>query len=164
MKLTIIAAKSANGVIGKNNDIPWKLPSDLKHFKKMTLGHPMILGRKTFDSFGGRPLPKRPHIIMTNKLVFDPEYEDQVFVVNSAEQAMETAASITVGEVFVIGGATIYEQFMKYATRMILTELVDEFDGDTYFPEIGPEWEMINEEIPDEPELPYVIRTYIREL
>lgn len=164
MKLTMIAAVAANRTIGLNNDIPWKLSSDLKHFKRTTLGSTMILGRKTFESFGSRPLPKRNHIIVTSKpMTLDPDWGDSVFVAHSIDEAIGIAQKITTGEVFVIGGATIYDQMIDRATGMILTELQEGFEGDTFFPEFNrADWYVVSEHQPDDAEVPYVIRVYQR--
>lgn len=141
--LVLIAAVARNGIIGADNDMPWKLSSDLKHFKRLTLGKPVIAGRKTFLSFGGRPLPKRPHVVISR----DPDYApDGVETATSFESAMERAqelaAELGVDEVFCIGGGQIYRQAMERADRLEITEVDAEPAGDTRFPEIDPAvWE-----------------------
>jgi dihydrofolate reductase len=126
--VTIIAAIAANGIIGKDNKMPWHLPEDLKHFKALTMGHPMIMGRKTWESLPGR-LPGRPHIVVSR----DPGYRAAgAAVVNSLAAAI--AAAGDADEVFVIGGAELYAQALAVADRLQLTEIDAEFDGDTRFP------------------------------
>lgn len=129
MIITIIAAATENRVIGKNNELPWKLPKDLARFKKITTGHPIIVGRKTFESFGGKPLPNRKNIIISR----NPEYKvDGADVVHSLQDAI----SICNGEqeVFICGGAEIYRQAIPIAHRMHLTIIHADIKGDTYFP------------------------------
>ncbi|MDR2239223.1 MAG: dihydrofolate reductase [Zoogloeaceae bacterium] len=127
-RLSLIAAVAANGVIGSENALPWRLPEDLKHFKTLTTGHPVVMGRKTFESIG-RPLPARRNIIVTRNTAY-------------AAQGCETAASLPAalaacpdaGEVFVIGGAQIYAEALPLAARLYLTEIQKEFAGDARFP------------------------------
>jgi dihydrofolate reductase len=126
--VTIIAAVAANGVIGKDNRMPWHLPEDLKRFKALTMGHPMIMGRKTWESLPGR-LPGRPHIVVTH----NPDYRAEgATVVTSLAAAIETAGDSD--EVFIIGGADLYAQALALASRMQVTELAAEFEGDARFP------------------------------
>ncbi|MET1411560.1 dihydrofolate reductase [Roseibium sp. HPY-6] len=145
-ELVLIAAVARNGIIGSDNDMPWKLSSDLKHFKRLTLGKPVIMGRKTFLSFGGRPLPGRPHIVVSR----DPDYRaDGVDTATSLEaaitQARALADELEVDEVFCIGGGQIYEQAIDQASRLEITEVDAKPDGDTRFPEIDPDlWEETN--------------------
>ncbi len=141
MKKTIIAAVSKNGVIGKNGDIPWHYPEDLKHFKETTTGHPVIMGRKTFESLPEdyRPLPGRENIVLTRSGVEN----DEVTEAGSLEEAYSKAAEES-EEAFVIGGESVYRQSLPEADRMILTRVHDEFDGDTYFPEWDEsKWEEV---------------------
>lgn len=140
--LVFIFARAANGVIGREGDLPWHLPADLKRFKALTMGKPMIMGRKTFDSFP-RPLPGRRHIVLTRDRTWRAEGAE---VVHSVEEALATAGS---GEVAVIGGAEIYALLLDKATRMVLTEIHADFEGDTVIPSPGPEWrEIAREEHP----------------
>lgn len=130
MIVSVIAAVSENGVIGNDNDLPWHLPEDLKFFKRTTLGHPIIIGRKTFESFGGRPLPKRRNLIITR----NPEYSAtgaEVFM--SLEEALGSCADDE--EVFVCGGAQIYEMALPQANRLYLTLVHAVIDGSVCFPE-----------------------------
>jgi dihydrofolate reductase len=132
MKLSIIVAVAANNVIGKDNQLIWRLPADLKQFKMLTMGHPMIMGRKTFDSIG-KPLPGRTSIIITRQ----PDYTHEgCLIVHSLEQAIQEAHKVDEKEAFVVGGAEIYRQSIRLADKIYLTQLYQSFDGDTFFPEI----------------------------
>lgn len=127
-RLTLIAAVARNGVIGRDNKLPWKLSEDLKRFKALTMGHPMIMGRKTWESLPGK-LPGRPHIIVTR----NPDYRAEgATVVNSLQAAVSAAGNVD--EVFVIGGAELYSQALEVADRLQLTEIAADFKGDAQFP------------------------------
>jgi dihydrofolate reductase len=136
-RITLIAAVAANGVIGDRNTVPWRLSEDLRHFKTLTLGHPVIMGRKTFESLG-RPLPERSNIVVTRS----PDYEATGCTVVGSIDAAFAAAACDIAtrrgadEVFVIGGAEIYAQALVVANRLELTEIQSEFPGDTYFPDV----------------------------
>ncbi len=130
-KLSIIAAKAENNVIGNENQLIWHLPNDLKHFKQLTSGHPIIMGRKTFESIG-KPLPNRTNIVITRKKDWNPE---GILVVNSLHEAIEKGREID-EEVYIIGGGNIYEQSMDWADVLEITEVHHLFEGDTKFPEI----------------------------
>jgi dihydrofolate reductase len=134
MIISIIAAMTDNRVIGINNALPWKLPSDMKWFRQHTLGKPIIMGRKTFESFGGRTLPERPNIIITR----DRNYQvEGAIVTHSIDEALQAAADNMgdSGEVMIIGGASFYEQMLPKADRMYLTFVHADIDGDAWFPE-----------------------------
>ncbi len=133
--LSIIVAVSENNVIGKDNDLIWHLPRDLKHFKDTTTGHYIIMGRKTFES-NGRPLPNRTNVIITR----DKNYTAEgCIVVHSLEEAIKKAENDS--EPFIIGGGKIYEQALPSVDRIYLTKIHHSFDGDTYFPELDMnEW------------------------
>ncbi|MES5099678.1 dihydrofolate reductase [Agrobacterium sp. BA1120] len=136
-RITLIAAVAENGVIGRDLDMPWKLSTDLKRFKALTMGKPMIMGRKTFLSVGERPLPGRPHIIISR----NPDYRpDGVDVVSSLEDALSLAKNkaqaLGVDEVFVAGGGEIYRQAMPYADQLSVTHVEVSLEGDTFFPQI----------------------------
>jgi dihydrofolate reductase len=164
MRITLIAALAANRCIGKDNDLPWRLPSDLAHFKRKTLGHVMIMGRKTFESFGSRPLPGRPHVVVSKSgVTVDPKHRDQVYVVSSPEDAVDCASQFG-KRAFVIGGATLFTHFLSIADDMILSEIEQEFEGDTFFPEWDRKgWYLTAEEMPADPEpIPYTVRYYQR--
>jgi dihydrofolate reductase len=129
MIVSIIVAVSENGVIGKGNQLLWRLPDDLKRFKQLTLGHPMIMGRKTFDSIG-KPLPGRTSIVITR----NPDFRHEgVIVVHSMEAALKKAAETGTDEVFVIGGGELYQQTQPITNRLYITEVKTAIDGDTYF-------------------------------
>ena len=136
MIISFVVAMGKNKVIGKNNSLPWTMPADMKHFKDLTSGKPVIMGRKTFESIG-KPLPKRINIIITR----DKDYDAQnCTVVHSIDEALEAAKNAT--EVMVIGGAQIYKEFLPKANRMYLTIIDADFQGDTYFPKYDvTEWE-----------------------
>lgn len=131
--LSIVVAKSKNNIIGKENKLVWNLPEDLKHFKKLTTGHTIIMGRKTFDSIG-RVLPNRKHIILSQ----NPDLiikDKNVQVVHSLLEIQELIENKE--EAFVIGGAAIYNFLMPYVKKMYVTEIDEEFEGDTFFPKIN---------------------------
>lgn len=139
MILSLLVAASENNVIGKNNQLPWHLPNDLKYFKNLTWGMPILMGRKTFDSIG-KPLPGRKSIVITRNK--DWEYEG-VDVVHSIEEAVQKAESYGVKEIFVIGGAEIFKTSLSAANRIYLTRIQQDFDGDVFFPEVSEkEWEL----------------------
>lgn len=132
--LTLIAAVAKNGVIGDSNALPWHLPEDLKHFKQLTSGHAVIMGRKTWESLPlrFRPLPGRLNIVLTR----DPSYAAEgATVVHSMADALAAAAGRTA---FVIGGAELYAHALPLADKLELTEIARDFPGDAFFPEIDP--------------------------
>ncbi len=144
--VAIIAAVAENGVIGQGNGIPWRLPSDFAHFKRMTLGKPLIMGRKTFESIG-RPLPGRTNIVVTRQEGYQP---DGVLVISSLEAALEHAQEIAkadrANEVMIGGGAEIYRQALPFADRMYLTQVALAPEGDAFFPPIDFEqWKAAGE-------------------
>ncbi len=141
MRLSIIAAMSANRVIGRNNSLPWRLPADLKRFKNLTIGHHLLMGRKTFESIG-QPLPGRTTVVITRQSRYSPT---GALVAHSIEQALLIAAQES--EVFVAGGAQIYQQMLPRADRLYLTSIDKEFEGDTAFPDFDEsEWRLIFKE------------------
>jgi dihydrofolate reductase len=130
MKISIIVAMAANRVIGHENRLPWHLPADLAHFKTITMGKPILMGRKTWESIG-RPLPGRTSIVITH----DSTYQaDGCVVVHSIEAALEAAQGHD--EVMVIGGAELYRQVLPRADTLYLTRVEGDFEGDTLFPEL----------------------------
>lgn len=135
MKLAIIVAQSNNRVIGKDNDLPWRLPKDLQYFKQVTLGKPIIMGRKTYESIG-KPLPGRVNIVITNNSDFTAHGTE---VVNSLQVAMEVAESVCKdtgqSEAMLIGGAQIYQQAISLADTLYITEVDATIEGDAFFPE-----------------------------
>lgn len=141
--LSIIVAIAKNNAIGKDNNLIWHLPDDLKRFKRLTTGHNIIMGRKTFESLG-RVLPNRHHIILSRntKLNVDDENVEIFDDISKLEKYINSEE-----ENFVIGGATIYKLLMPYAKKMYITEIDKEFDGDVFFPKINKEeWKITNRE------------------
>ncbi len=137
--LSLLVAADENNVIGKNNKLPWHLPNDLKYFKNLTWAMPILMGRKTFESIG-KALPGRKTIVITRKK--DWQHKD-VTVVHSIQAATEAAKAYEVKEVFVIGGAQIFNIAFMNANRIYLTRIHHQFDGDVFFPEINEgEWEL----------------------
>ncbi|MFN0117078.1 MAG: dihydrofolate reductase [Elusimicrobiota bacterium] len=131
MSLCLIAAMTDEGVIGKNNQLPWKLSEDLKRFKTLTMGHPIIMGRKTFESIG-KPLPGRQNIVITR----DPYYSKEgVVVVSSLEQALKKSHQDSEDQ-FIIGGAEIYKLALPQIQKLFLTIIHHPFKGDAFFPKI----------------------------
>lgn len=140
--INVIVAKASNNVIGAKNDLIWHLPNDLKHFKNLTSGHPIIMGRKTFESLS-RPLPNRTNIVVTRDKDWQAENIEKEF---SLEKAIESAKKIN-EDIYIIGGGNIYKQAMEFADVLYITEVHHEFEGDTYFPEIDEEiWEEVARE------------------
>lgn len=141
--LSIIVAVAKNNVIGKDNKLIWHLPEDLKRFKKLTSGHTIIMGRKTFESLG-RVLPNRKHIVLCNDAKLNVENQN-VKIINDVSLLDEYINSAE--ENFVIGGATIYKLLMPYANKMYITQINEEFEGDVYFPKIDEkEWNIVETE------------------
>lgn len=139
--LTMIAAAAENNALGKDNDLVWHLPDDFKRFKRLTSGHHIIMGRKTFESFP-KLLPDRTHIIITRNKDYKPE---NTIVVHSMEEALRAAKLDE--QPFIIGGGEIYNMGMEYADRIELTRVHAKFEADTFFPEIDEnKWELINEQ------------------
>ena len=139
--ITIIAAAGSNNELGKDNDLVWHLPKDFKRFKKLTTGHHIIMGRKTFQSFP-KPLPNRVHIVITRYTDYRPE---GAIIVHSMTEALELSKNDS--QIFIIGGGEIYQLGMKIADKIELTRVNSSFDADTFFPEIPSEdWKLISEE------------------
>jgi dihydrofolate reductase len=137
MKIHMIFARTANGVIGRDNTIPWRLPEDMAHFKRLTHGWPVIMGRKTWDSLPAkfRPLPGRTNIVITRQ----PDWKE-----TGAETAAGLAEALALcaaaDEVWIIGGAQIYAQAMPLAERIEVTEIAENIEGDAFAPPLGAEW------------------------
>lgn len=127
-RLTLIAARARNGVIGRNNQMPWKIPGEQAYFKRMTMGHPIVMGRKTWESIG-RALPGRRNIVITRDRAYSAIDAD---VVGSLDDALSLAAEAD--EIFIIGGGQLYAEAMPRASRLLLTEIEADFDGDTFMP------------------------------
>lgn len=160
MQISIIVAVAKNNVIGKDNSLIWYLPADLQHFKRLTMGCPIIMGRKTFESIG-KALPGRTSVIVTRNKTFHAE---NCVTVHSLEEALEKVQSHK--EVFIIGGADIYRQALEKADKLYLTKVHESFDGDTFFPEIDmAAWQLIEEkkmQADDKNKYSYSFLTYIR--
>jgi len=163
MRVSLIAAVAANGVIGKDGEMPWQYPEDLAHFRRRTLGRPVIVGRITHeaivDRLGG-PLPERASVVLTRS----PERVDtaapSVQVATTISEALELARQESEEVAFVAGGASVYEQFLPIADRLVLTEIHEEYDGDTVFPAWDrSEWRAVERD--DRDALSFV--TYDRE-
>lgn len=142
--ICMIAAAGENNAIAKDGDLPWHLPDDFKRFKKLTSGHSIIMGRKTFDGFD-KPLPNRKHIIVTRDKKYTTDFEDCI-VVHSLDEAIEMVKDEMLS--FIIGGGEIYKQGEKFSNKIELTRIHETFDGaDTFFPEIDTSiWELEEKE------------------
>jgi dihydrofolate reductase len=140
--LSLLVAASENNVIGKDNKLPWHLPNDLKYFKNLTWGMPILMGRKTFESIG-KALPGRKSIVITRNRDWK---KDDVDVVHSIEEAFEKAKEYEVKEIFVIGGAEIFQSSFVQANRIYLTRIHHQFEGDVFFPEVPEsEWKLTSQ-------------------
>ena len=138
--LSIVSAVSENNVIGKDNKIIWHLPEDMKRFKELTIGHTIIMGRKTFESLG-RVLPNRKHVVLTRDETYHVQNE-AVEIVHSIEDLEKYIVSKE--ENFVIGGAIVYRQLMPKVDKMYITKIHEKFEGDSYFPVINEnEWQIV---------------------
>ncbi|EPX65034.1 Dihydrofolate reductase [Cystobacter fuscus DSM 2262] len=140
MTLSAIVAMASNRCIGRDNTLPWRLPADLQRFKRLTLGHTLLMGRKTYESIG-RPLPGRTMLVVTRQQGWAPE---GIEVAHSLEEALARARG---DEVFLAGGAQLYEQAMDRVRRLYLTRIDREYEGDTFFPEVDlSTWRLTAEE------------------
>jgi dihydrofolate reductase len=140
MTISAIVAMAANRCIGRDNTLPWRLPADLKRFKQLTMGHTLVMGRKTYESIG-RPLPGRTTVVVTRQRDYAPE---GVRVAHSLEQALALAGG---GEVFIAGGADLYRQALAHVRRLYLTRIGRDYEGDTFFPEVDLSgWRLAAEE------------------
>lgn len=142
MPITIVAAVARNGVIGRDGGLPWHLPEDLRRFKEMTMGGTLVMGRKTYESIG-RPLPGRTTVVVTRR----PDWAAEgVLTAGSLEEALALAGE---GDVFVVGGAGVFRQALEVADALEITEVDAEPEGDTYFPDIPPSYEVVHREVKD---------------
>ncbi|MBW0172613.1 MAG: dihydrofolate reductase [Hydrogenophaga sp.] len=161
VRLHLIFARAANGVIGKNNTLPWHLPEDLAHFKQTTMGQPVIMGRKTWDSLPPRfrPLPGRVNIVVTR----DAQWQAQGAL--RADSLHAAIAHCPEGsDAWVIGGAQIYAAALPLAETAVVTEIAQDFEGDAFAPEFGPEWRVTARESHTAASgLPFSFVTYTRE-
>lgn len=141
MKISFVVAVAKNNVIGRKGDLPWYIPEDLKHFKEITEGGTVLMGRKTFESIINRnkkPLPNRTNAVLTRSKDF--QAPDGVLVFNDVDKALN---SLKCEELFVIGGGTVYQMLMDRADKLYITHVDQEIEGDTYFPEINPaQWKV----------------------
>jgi len=155
--LVLVAAVAENGVIGDAGGMPWHYPADLAHFKRLTTGHPVIVGRKTYESIAARiggPLPDRTSVVLTTR---DLDLPEGAVVANDVTGAVVLAAADAadrgVDEAYVIGGAAVYEQFLDRADRMVLTEVPGRPDGDTRFPDWDADaWREVDREVASDAE------------
>ena len=143
MIISLLVAASENNVIGKDNALPWTLPNDMRYFKNQTWGMPVISGRKTYESLG-KPLPGRKNIIITRNKNWDGKGTD---VVHSLNEAIDKAITFGANEVFIIGGAQIFQEAMRIATRIYITRIHHQFDGDAFFPEIDHNQWMLTKNV-----------------
>lgn len=145
MIVSLIVAVSENNVIGKDNDLVWNLPDDMKFFKKTTNGHFVIMGRKNYESIPEkfRPLPNRTNVIITRQTNFQAK---DCLVVNDINQALDLAKNAQEQEAFIIGGGQIYQLALQndLVDRIYLTRIHDEFEGDTFFPELSEQWKEVH--------------------
>jgi dihydrofolate reductase len=161
-RLHLIFARAANGVIGKDNALPWHLPEDMAHFKRTTLGHPVIMGRKTWDSLPERfrPLPGRTNIVVTH----NPAWLAEGALRASSLQEALSLCPAEATDAWVIGGAQIYAAALPLASSAVVTEIAQEFEGDAHAPTFGPEWlESAREQHTSANGLPFAFVTYTRE-
>lgn len=160
-KITIIVAVSENGIIGNNNELLWHISADLKRFKKLTTGHTVVMGNKTFQSLPVRPLPNRTNIVMTRNKGMVAESAIMAYSVGDAVKKMDPG-----GENFIIGGGEIYTRFLPLAQKLFVTRVHQVFNGDTFFPEISPdEWELVQSlPVNNDPQnnFTYSFDTYLR--
>jgi dihydrofolate reductase len=160
MRLSLIAAVAQNGTLGRDGRVPWHLPVDLRWFKRWTVGHPVLMGRKTFDSVG-KPLPARRNVVITRREGFAPP---GVEVARSVEEALQRVSGCD--EIFVVGGAEIYRETLLRADRLILTHIHRDFPGDAFFPPFdATEWRIVSREEHPESEsnpLPFTFVVYER--
>lgn len=161
--ISLIVAKADNGVIGCDNKMPWHIPAELQHFKQRTMGKPIIMGRKTFDSLG-RVLPGRPHVVISRQTLQLPE---QCYGVQSLQAAIDVAQTLTdQPEVVIIGGAEIYRQALPLVDTLYVTEVHLDPEGDTFFPELNlGQWQVLEKQdvpVSADSAIAYSIVTYQR--
>ena len=161
MPLHLIYARAANGVIGKDNRLPWHIPEDMAHFKQLTQGCPVIMGRKTWDSLPPRfrPLPGRTNIVVTRQADWQAEGANRAASLDDAVAQCDTGQTI-----WVIGGAQIYAESLPLADRLEVTEIAQDFDGDAYAPVLGPEWTVSarSDHVSASGGLPFSFVSYVR--
>lgn len=141
MKLILIAALNTRRLIGRQGTLPWHYPADLQHFKRSTLGHPILAGRKTYESFQRRPLPGRPNLVLSR----DPGYQVPagVYLCHTLEEALTCGRQLGTGKLYVVGGAQLYQLTLSLADELLLTWVPDQVEGDAYFPAWNEsEWDV----------------------
>ncbi len=151
MPLSLIVAVAENNVIGRQGDLPWRLSADLRRFRRLTTGHAILMGRKTWESIG-RPLPGRTSVVITQQTDYQPGFEE-VLVATDLDEALALAqgADASDEQAFVIGGAAIYELSLPRADRLLLTRVHAEVEGDVFFPEVDwSQWRLVAEEKHDQ--------------
>ncbi len=160
-EIVLIYARASNGAIGFENRLPWHIPADLKRFKALTMGKPLIMGRKTFESLPGL-LPGRRHIVLTKRESWDSEGAEQVHTIGEALAAARNGNGTS--EIMVVGGSAIYDIFRPLASRFEVTEIHAEYPGDVFMKPLGEEWEVTaREDYTAEGDLPaYSFVTYVR--
>jgi len=146
--LSLLVAADEGNVIGKANQLPWHLPNDLKYFKNLTWGLPIVMGRKTYESIG-KPLPGRTNIVITRNKEYTAE---GIVVVHTIEQALNVAQQKGAREIFVIGGAEIFNSVFDKAHRIYLTRIHHRFDGDVFFPELNRDWQLVKKQAQEKDE------------
>ena len=156
MSLSLIVAKAKNGVIGKDNQLIWHLSDDLKRFKALTMGHPIIMGRKTFESLP-KVLPGRTHYVLTGNRNY--KVPEGVLLFHDAKALL---AALPEGENFLIGGARMYEELLPYVDTLYITEIEKDYEGDAYFPELDPSAWDLTEKVEGEGNIPHAFCTYKR--
>lgn len=164
MKIVLIAAVARNGVIGVQGNLPWHLPADLKRFKALTLGRPVIMGRKTWGSLPRKPLPDRTNIVLSRSAGTTALFPTPDFVLPSLNKALALVYRAKEHEVFVIGGAQIYAEALYHADRLEITRILQDVDGDTRFPVILPNVFQLHDTSPVQHEngLDFRFETYVR--
>lgn len=142
MDFSIIVAIGKNGVIGNGNKIPWKLPADMKHVKNITTGHTIVMGQATYESIG-KPLPNRKNIVLTDVPLHELPNSGGIVACRSIEEVLRSC--VFDGEVFIFGGESVYKQFMPMVSKIYLTYIDEEFDGDRFFPPLkNKEWSLLS--------------------
>lgn len=155
--ISLIVAHDENRVIGFENKMPWHLPGDLKYFKEQTMGKPVIMGRKTFESIG-KPLPGRRNIVISRNLAYQHE---GIEVVTSLEEALSLVHGVP--EVMIIGGEQIFRMALPLADRLYITKIEHSFEGDTYFPAYDDEWQQVAEREPVQADAGYTFQYLVFE-
>lgn len=148
MRLSLVAAVATNGVIGADGEMPWHYPEDLRHFKETTMGHPVVMGRRTYESIERRldgPLPGRTNVVLSRRDSL--ELPDGAVHARDVDEAIDLAAAALDADretVYVVGGATVYDALVDEADELVITEIPESPDGDTHFPDVGSEWTVVD--------------------